>query len=340
MLDDGSAAYVLTDADRAGGGRATDVVVNTTAVDLGLGTGGWHVVHWNLARDAWSGAGGGHVMKLRYTSCRPTPARPRSTSRATPTSACPTSPACPWWCAACTARWRAWPPRTRPCRPARRLVYVMTDGGALPLALSDLVADLRHVGLIDATVTAGHAFGGDHEAVNVPSALRVAVAVAGADAVVVAMGPGGVGTGTVLGATALEVAPALDVATALGGRAVAALRFSLADARAAAPGREPPHPHRRWPCAARPGHAGRARRARTPSAILARPGGRRSRTAATTSPWSTRPTSAACSTTSDWPSTTMGRGPADDPGFFAVAGAAGVAASVCGDGKVRCLCDE
>ena len=28
------------------------VVVNTTAVELGLGTGGWHVVHWNLARDA------------------------------------------------------------------------------------------------------------------------------------------------------------------------------------------------------------------------------------------------------------------------------------------------
>ena len=44
------------------------VVVNTTAVDLGLGTGGWHVVHWNLERDGWDGPGGGHIMKLRYTS--------------------------------------------------------------------------------------------------------------------------------------------------------------------------------------------------------------------------------------------------------------------------------
>ena len=26
-----------------------EVVLNTTAVDLGLGTGGWHVVHWNLS---------------------------------------------------------------------------------------------------------------------------------------------------------------------------------------------------------------------------------------------------------------------------------------------------
>src|SRR5215217_9230487 len=44
------------------------VVVNTTAVELGLGTGGWHVVHWNLARHSWVSPGPGHVMKLRYTS--------------------------------------------------------------------------------------------------------------------------------------------------------------------------------------------------------------------------------------------------------------------------------
>ena len=42
--------------------------MNTTAVDLGLGTGGWHVVHWNLARDSWSEPGPGHIMKARYTS--------------------------------------------------------------------------------------------------------------------------------------------------------------------------------------------------------------------------------------------------------------------------------
>ena len=44
------------------------VVVNTTAVELGLGTGGWHVVHWNLERDGWSEAGPGHIIKGRYTS--------------------------------------------------------------------------------------------------------------------------------------------------------------------------------------------------------------------------------------------------------------------------------
>ena len=43
-------AYVLTQliGTVAVGDR---VVLNTTAVELGLGTGGWHVVHWNIARD-------------------------------------------------------------------------------------------------------------------------------------------------------------------------------------------------------------------------------------------------------------------------------------------------
>src|ERR1700712_5707096 len=60
-------AYVLTQLTGpvAVGDR---VVVNTTAVELGLGSGGWHIVHWNLTRGPWSEPGAGHLMKLRYTS--------------------------------------------------------------------------------------------------------------------------------------------------------------------------------------------------------------------------------------------------------------------------------
>src|ERR671923_1272252 len=60
-------AYVLTQLTGtvAVGDR---VVVNTTAVELGLGTGGWHVVHWNLERESWSERGPGHIIKSRYTS--------------------------------------------------------------------------------------------------------------------------------------------------------------------------------------------------------------------------------------------------------------------------------
>ena len=70
----------------------------------------------------------------------------------------------------------------------------MTDGAALPIVISDLVDAMTRVGLIDTTITAGHAFGGDLEAVSVPSALALARHVTHADVAIVAMGPGVVGT--------------------------------------------------------------------------------------------------------------------------------------------------
>ena len=66
-LDDGSRAYVLTQLTGTVA-VGEEVVVNTTAVDLGLGTGGWHVVHWNLSRRELHQPGPGHIMKVRYTS--------------------------------------------------------------------------------------------------------------------------------------------------------------------------------------------------------------------------------------------------------------------------------
>ncbi|MEO5678613.1 MAG: DUF3866 family protein, partial [Acidimicrobiales bacterium] len=206
-----------------------EVVVNTTAVDLDLGTGGWHVVHWNLARTAWRHDGGGHVMKLRYTSLQADTGvaeevngyEPPPGLGGRPVVACFLHSQLPCVAAAFAT-----------AAPGRRLVYVMTDDGALPLALSDLVAGLEDAGLLAASVTAGHAFGGDHEAVNLASALDVAVACAGADAVVVAPGPGVVGTGTARGFSGLSVAGTIDAAAQAGGRPVLAVRFSGADPRA------------------------------------------------------------------------------------------------------------
>jgi hypothetical protein len=115
--------------------------------------------------------------------------------------------------------------------PHARITYVMTDGGALPIVISDLVDVMTRVGLIDATITAGHAFGGDIEAVSVASALALARHVTHADITIVAMGPGVVGTASRLGTSAVEVAGVLDMAAALGGRPVAVLRMSDGDDR-------------------------------------------------------------------------------------------------------------
>ena len=224
-LDSGRRAYVLT---RLVGAVAVGdrVVVNTTAVDLGLGTGGWDVVHWNLAREEWSEPGPGHVMKLRYTSLQTDTGAGEELRAYTeghlglPVVAC--SLHSQMGCVAAVVKHLA---------PERRLVYVMTDGGALPMALSDLASGLREAGLLDATVTAGHAFGGDYEAVSLHSALQVAKTVAGADVVMAGMGPGGVGTGGGLGFSGIEVASILDATTALSGHPIAAVRYSEADPR-------------------------------------------------------------------------------------------------------------
>jgi hypothetical protein len=110
------------------------------------------------------------------------------------------------------------------------VAYVQVAGGALPVSLSDAVRALRTRRLVAFTVAAAPCVDADVQAVNVYSALACARA-AGADAVVCAIGPGIVGTGTQLGHGGLAAAHAADAATALGGRAVLAPRVSQGDAR-------------------------------------------------------------------------------------------------------------
>ncbi len=316
-------AYVLTELT---GPVAVgdEVVLNTTAVELGLGSGGWHLVHWNLSRRKWRSPGPGQTMKLRYTSLQADVGSAEELHAGAVAESDDLDGVPVVVCGlhsqlACVAA------AVKHARPGLRLGYIMTDGGGLALAGSDLVAATRAAGLVDVSVTAGHAFGGDHEALNVASALVVARKVAGAEVIVVAMGPGSAGTATRLGFTALEVAPALDAAEALGGRPIAAVRFSLADPRLR--------------------HQGVSHHSRTALALLSRA---RATIGVPRGPFEARLRSDLdASGVADrhrlvsvpdpgvpqllaahglWV-TSMGRGPEDDPGFYAVAGAAGTAAA-------------
>jgi len=299
-------AYALTELTGrvAVGDR---LVVNTTAVALGLGTGGWHVVHWNLAHDELDLPGRGHIMKLRYTSLQADtgaaeedhPEVPSGLDGA-PVVVCTVHSQVPCVVVACRA-----------ARPDARLAYVMTDGASLPIALSDLVAGMREAGLLAGTVSAGHAFGGDLEAVGVPSALALARHVLGADVIVVGMGPGVVGTGTDLGTTSLEAAAALDATAALGGRPIACLRASSGDPRER--------------------HRGVSHHTRTVLDLV------RSRVTIAAHPDLgpvrhevidvDSPDTAGLLAAAGIPVTTMGRGPAEDKDFFTAAGAAGALAA-------------
>ena len=208
------------------------VIVNTTGVDLGLGTGGEAFILWNLDGPGPAAEFAGHIMKMRYTPWQtdvaaveaqesPHHAELRSLTSidGMPVVACNLHSQIAGVAAGIKAT------------NAARVGYLMTDAAALPLAWSNLVRDLRDSGLLDATSTSGHAFGGDLEAVNVFSALVALRRVARCDAVVVAPGPGVVGTGTALGFSGIEQGQALDAASALGGRPVACLRISFADER-------------------------------------------------------------------------------------------------------------
>lgn len=313
VLVEGERAYVLTAqvGDVAVGDR---VVVNTTAVDLGLGTGGWHVVHWNLSRESWSSPGPGHIMKQRYTSLQAdTGALEEETDPGldldgTPVVACSLHSQVPLVAS-----------RFLDHRPDARVVYVMTDGAALPLALSDLVVAMIDAGVVHATITAGHAFGGDREAVSVPSAIAAAVTLDGADLVVVGMGPGVVGTDTALGTTAVEVAAVLDTVAALGGRPICCVRASGADRR--------------------PRHRGASHHVDTILRLT------RSRVEVATVEGAAVDAPAhdvRVVDPGDVPAsvaarglrvTSMGRGPEDDPLFYASAGAAGVLAATPAGGR-------
>ncbi len=221
-------AYVLTKL--TGSVSAGDrVIVNTTAVELGLGTGGWHVVHWNLERSEWHEPGPGHVLKVRYTSLQTDVG---STEEHEPSLADVASiDGMPVVAAALHSQLPGVAVALKLERPDLRVAYVMTDGAGLPIAVSDLVAALTARKLVDVTITAGHAFGGDYEAVSVYSALAIARHVANADVAIVVMGPGITGTETLLGFSGIELGSVLDAVTGLDGVPIACLRASLADMR-------------------------------------------------------------------------------------------------------------
>jgi Protein of unknown function (DUF3866) len=110
-----------------------------------------------------------------------------------------------------------------------RVAYVQLGGGALPVSLSDTLRVLEGRGLVDATAAVAPCFDADVQCVSVASALGWARGEH--DVAVCAIGPGIVGTGTRFGHGGLAAAEAANTALALGGVPVVAERVSGADER-------------------------------------------------------------------------------------------------------------
>jgi hypothetical protein len=205
------------------------VLLNTTALAQGLGTGGFALVVAVPDRLPADPADPGHLVKGRYSPLQATimgadeqespyhaVLRDADSVDGIPVVAADLHSALP----AIIAGLRPY-----------RVAYVMTDGGALPAWFSRTVAGLRDAGWLAGCVTVGQAFGGDLEAVSLHSGLLAARHVLNADAVVVTQGPGNLGTDTRWGFSGVVAGEAINAAGVLGGRPVAALRISAVDPR-------------------------------------------------------------------------------------------------------------
>jgi hypothetical protein len=209
------------------------VLLNTTALDLGLGTGGYAMVVAIPGRLPPDPELPGHLMKARYT----------------PLQACvqgADEQGSPWHETLREATDLDGMPVVvadlHSALPAvlagvfsvsseLTVVYVMQDGGALPAWFSRSCSGLRDAGWLAAVVTTGQSFGGDLETVTLHTGLLAARHVLSASVAVVTQGPGNLGTGTPWGFSGVAAGEAVNAAAVLGGRPVASLRVSSADAR-------------------------------------------------------------------------------------------------------------
>ena len=200
-----------------------EVLVNSQARELELGSGGFDVLYANLTRGLELPAEeSAHVVKLPYT-----PAQFAALHAEEDAELAAELGGMPVVCCSLHSQLAA---ACAGLGEGVRVAYVQLEGGALPLGLSDTVRALKERGLLASTVSPGACFGGEVECVNVASALAWAAA-AGHQAVVCAVGPGIVGTGSRLGHGGVAAASAANFANALGGSPVLAVRVSSADER-------------------------------------------------------------------------------------------------------------
>ena len=226
LSDGGGRHPACADTALVGACRAGDeVIVNVEARELGLGSGGFDLVHVNLTRGlGGKGMPGAHVMKLNYASVQhavlPVEGRELRTPLGKPVGVFQLhgqlAPI-------------AW--ALGQARPNAKVGYVQTAGGALPGAMSDTVRQLLHRGLLVGHTTAGPAYGGGQEAITTAGALHDGLAVEEWDVALVGPGPGILGSGSALGHGGIVALDSAHAALALGCPTVLAARMSSGDPR-------------------------------------------------------------------------------------------------------------
>jgi hypothetical protein len=198
------------------------VLVNGQAAELELGSGGFDVLYANLTRGLGLAAPErAHVMTLPYTPGQHAARFAEEESEdVLGLAGLPV---------VCTGLHSQLAPVCA-ALAGRRVIYVQLGGGALPVSLSDTVRTLKARKLLETAIAVSPCLDGDLQCVTVASAL-VHAAARRPDVVVCGIGPGIVGTGSRFGHGGVAVAEAANAAAALGGTPVVAPRVSFGDER-------------------------------------------------------------------------------------------------------------
>mgnify|MGYP006084142171 CR=1 FL=1 len=226
QLDDGTQATSLTEIIGLleVGHR---VIVNTIAMHLGLGTGGYHLVHFNLDSKQGDQLRSGRVLKARYLSEQlqadvweehADETRSGSDLTGMRVLLCQLHSHVGAIAIATSAQLEA------------PVGFVMTDQASLPLAISDMVFQAQNSNVIGVTVTTGQSFGGEIEAVTVASGV-LALKERNVSNILIGCGPGHLGTNSKLGFSALELVGHATILSKLGASVALAVRASSTDQR-------------------------------------------------------------------------------------------------------------
>ncbi len=205
-----------------------EVVVNVEALDLGLGSGGFDILLVNLTRGLEAaGSVSEHVMKLNYSPLQH-PVEPVEVAEPDGQSSGPKPPVAVISLHGHLAP-LAW--AAHQAGHALRVGFVQGAGAALPGGMSRDLVELRDRGLICGHITAGAAYGGEHEAISVAGAIDAAARRLEWDAVVVGPGPGILGSASWLGHGGMAALDAAHAALALEMPTLLCARMSSTDER-------------------------------------------------------------------------------------------------------------
>lgn len=226
LLDDGTQAASLTEIIGLleVGQR---VIVNTTAMDLNLGSGGYHLVHFNLDSKQGDRMRPGRVLKARYLSEQLQADVWEEQDNEAPNVSDLTG----MKILLCQLHSHVGAIAIATSAHGSGPVgFVMTDQASLPLAISDIVFQAKKSKVIGVTVTTGQSFGGEIEAVTVASGV-LALKEKNESTAIVGCGPGHLGTNSKLGFSGLELVGHATILSKLGANVALAVRASSNDQR-------------------------------------------------------------------------------------------------------------